>query len=137
MVDSFGSSKEISRGNGISMELYLSGAVHAGKGLSERNMKKTLTADAAVLGYIPVAGTLNLRVGKSIARLVKHLPGPLELNGGAGNSYQAWPITVHGIPSHVRAYNQSIEIISSVHLRNHFNLENEDILTVHWIYKRR
>lgn len=84
------------------------------------------------LGYEPVPGTLNVRVGRSGAAWVRRLPNgvefdPYKLSG------PYFPITItlpwgHVTNGHVRTSGAraAVEIVAPVNLRDEFGLTNDD-----------
>ena len=91
-------------------------------------------------GYEPVPGTLNVFVGRSIARLVASLPGGIrraredgridvyhEMVFGDGSAAQSGCV-------HVQAYRRTIEVYAPYYIRERFGLEDGDKVVLKWQY---
>lgn len=86
------------------------------------------------LGYVPVPGTLNVKVGRKGKSWVRRLPAPVTLAGGGekGTPGPYWPVLVDGIPAHVRLSKAQtvVEVVADVHLRSLLCLATGDQLTI-------
>lgn len=106
------------------------GVVEAGLGRATEVMDGRPEEFWGRLGYAPVAGTLNVRVGQAGKRWVQRLPGPVNMTdeapGGSIGPY--WPVSVGGVDAHVRCSKSrtTVEVVAPVHLRDALDLSDGD-----------
>ena len=108
------------------------GVVEDGLGRASEVMAERPAEFWSPLGYQPVPGTLNLRVGRAGKSWVRRLQAPVTLDADAGGvAGPYWPVSIDGVEAHVRTSRAqaTVEIVSPVRLRS-VGLDNGDPVTV-------